>query len=145
MCKIPTSLRHVTKVLHGYPKKHEITLEWITIELWNRFGIKLAESTLERYFLPNDDLKLPADLVGPICEICNNDYSVLDIIKTNSEKIEINCKSIVKLTKEATEAICTLSGSIEDGKLNHNEKQDCIKELLDLKQFVSKLLAQLVE
>ena len=145
MPEIPIRHRTVTKALHGYPKKHGLDIEWISNELWNQFNIKVAHSTVQRYLNPDDDLKLPADLMVPICVICNNDFSVCSLVKRGFEKIEINTSTIALLMKEASEAITELATTIEDGKITHEERQRCIKELLDLKQLVGKLLATLIE
>jgi hypothetical protein len=145
MCKIPKEHMKLTKAMHMWPKKHEYSIDYIHIELWNQFEIEMSFSALQRFLNPNDPSKLPADLVGPICTICDNDFSFIDLIKIHPEKIEINCSTVAKLTKEAGEAITELAKAIEDGHISHDEKQSCIKELLDLKQLVSRLLARLVE
>ena len=144
MCQIPK--RKVTKHLHGLPKKHGVSLEWIAQELWNQFGIKIGDSTLQRMLNPNDfDCKLQADLVPYLCMVCNNDFSVCTFIKKNPQKIEISIKTIAKLTKEAGEAMAALAESIEDGVITRDERQRCISELMDLKDIVSKLLASLIK
>lgn len=145
MADIPTDMRTVTKVMHGYPKKHSLDIDWISNELWNKFRIKVAHSTLQRYLEPNDDLKLPADLVAPLCMICNHDFSVCDFIKKDTEKIKIKNKSVGILTKKAGKAITELAEAIEDDYINEDERTACIKKLTDLKGLVSKFLATLIE
>lgn len=145
MSKIPMKYRTVTQALHGYPKKHGYDIEWIANEMWNRFGIKLGHSTLERYLNPNDDLKFPADLIEPFCLICDNDFSVLDFIKKAPEKIDITCRSVAGLMKEAGEAVAELSETVKDGRIEPGERQRCIKELLELKELAAGLLARLIK
>ncbi len=144
MSQIPTESRATTRALHAYPKKHGLDIEWIANELWNRFKIKVGHSTLGRYLNPDDDLKFPADLIMPFCRICNDDFSVVSFIQKYSVKGEINCSSVARLTKEAGEAVVELAGSIEGGKISHDERQRCIKELMDVKELVNQLLATLI-
>jgi|GEM_PF-1219570 hypothetical protein len=144
MCKI-------TSQLHGYPKKHGLSINWIGIELFNRFGIDISESSLQAYFSPDNKTPLPAYLIVPICRICNNDFSILDIIEADAKRtaISISCeptplnyKSVAKLAKEAGEAIATVAGAIEDKIVTHDESKDCVKELLDLQSVTTGLLMQ---
>ncbi len=147
MYRIPIEYRSVTNVLHGYPKQHGYDIGWIANELWNRFGIKLGKSTLERYLNPNDDLKFPADLITPFCLICDGDFSVVSYIREypDPEKLPVDTLSIGRLTKEAGEAVVALAESIKDGEISHHEKQTCIKELMDTKELASQLLATLID
>ena len=140
---IPRGHRVVTKHLHGLPKKHSLDIEWIGNELWNQFDIEVGTSTLQRYLSPNDDLKLPADLVIPICRICNDDFSVCNYIN-KYRKIELNISTVARLTKEAGEAISELASALEDGKITREERNRCITELMDLKELVSQLLGELI-
>lgn len=145
MCKIPKEKRQLTKALHAYPKKHEITIEWIANELWNRFEIKLAHSTLERYLNPDDESKLPADLVGPVCQVCNNDFSALEFITTKPSDNEVRNSTTARLLKEVGEAAAKLSKSLEDGRVDRNERPECIKEMMDVKEVVNDILSRLIK
>ena len=135
----------LTKALHAYPKKHGFTIEWIANELWNRFEIDIAHSTLERYLNPNDTPKLPGDLIGYICQICNNDFSAIDLITTKPEPGDIEDKDVANAMKEAGEAFVTLSDALEDGRIDREEKPRCIKEVMDAKEVLNDILARLIE
>ena len=144
MSHIPKDQRRLTGALHGYPKKHGLTIEWIANELWNRFNIKLAHSTLERYLNPNDDPKLPADLIGPICRICNNDFSALEFITISPEKKDVSIRLVASLIKKIGEASTEMSKSLEDGNIDNDERPRCITELLEAKDVINDLLARLI-
>ena len=153
----------ISTALHGYPKKHGLSLDWISSELWIRnlywtvdrdTGKKkpLATSTLGRYLNTDDPLPFPLDLFVPFMVICNNDFSALETIESglgrtsidlNTKDIEINISTIATLTKEAGEVITVLAESIEDGKIDEDERRACTKELLELQRITTNLLYKL--
>ncbi len=145
MCKIPKNKRLLTNALHAYPKKHGLKIEWIANELWNRFDIDLAHSTLERYLNPNDTPKLPADLVSPICQICNNDFSALDLITVETASKPLKNSTVARLMKEVGETAATLSKALEDGVIDHSERADCIKEAIEAKDVLNDILSRLIK
>lgn len=146
MCQIPKDRRQLTKALHGYPKKHGLTIEWVANELWNQFDIDIAHSTLERYLNPNDDPKLPADLVGPICRICNNDFSALDHITTKPKVGEVENEHVAIAMKEVGEATAKLSQSLmNDGRIDHIERPECTKEVMEAIDALKDILAMLIK
>ena len=145
MCQIPKGQRRLTNAIHAYPKKHGLKIEWIANELWNRFEIDLAHSTLERYLNPNDTPKLPADLIGPICQICNNDFSILDFITVETVPKPIKVGTVAMLMKEVGEAAATLSKALDDDHISHDERPDCIKEVLEAKKVLNEILSRLIK
>lgn len=145
MCKIPKDKMQLTKVLHAYPKKHGLAIEWIANELWNRFEIDIAHSTLERYLNPNDTPKLPGDLIGPICRICNNDFSALDFITIEPESTPLKNRTVARLMKEVGEVASTLSSALEDGVIDQDERTDCIKEAIEAKDVLNDILSRLIK
>ncbi len=139
MCQINT-------LLHEYPKKHGLSIEWIA----DTIGVPCG--TLQRYLNPFDPLPFPLKLMLPFMRACNNDYSALDLLESRigrtaynvtGQGLEINCTSVGTLAKEAGEAISTLAGAIEDKKIDHEEKKDCTRELLELQGIVNRMLGQL--
>lgn len=140
MSQFPTN---ITKILHRYPKKHGLDIEWISNELWNRFGIKIAHSTLQRQLNPNDDMKLWAEIVGPLCIICNNDFSVCEHIKKDMKGIEIKNSSIALLIKKVGSTISEITTAMEDGVIDEDERKSCTKEIVECKALFSKFLATL--
>jgi len=145
MCKIPKDKMQLTKALHAYPKKHGLAIEWIANELWNRFEIDVAHSALERYLNPNDTPKLPADLVSPICQICNNDFSALDFITVEQASKPIKNSTVARLMKEVGETAATLSKALEDGVIDYSERADCIKEAIEAKDVLNDILSRLIK
>jgi len=145
MCKIPKDKRPLTNALHAYPKKHGLKIEWIANELWNQFDIDLAHSTLERYLNPNDTSKLPGDLIGYICQICNNDFSAVDLIKIRPNGRKVKNSHTARLMKEVGEAVLTISKSLEDGEIDHIERPACIKEALEAKEVLNDILSMLIK
>lgn len=142
----------ITNLLHSYPKKHGISIEWTAEELFNKYGIEVSYSSLQAYLSINHSTPFPAHLIVPFCQIHNNDFSVLDYIEAQAKRtaIAITCdrtkvdyKSVAKLAKEAGEAISVLASAILDGIITPDEKQSCIDELLDLQRIVTGLLIQL--
>ncbi len=142
----------ITNLVHGYPKKHEISIEWISSELWNRFKLKIPTSTLQAYLSTNNKTPFPAFLIAPFCEVCDRDFSVLDLIEAKAgrmaadvscEDAAINLQNISKLTKEAGEAISVLGASVASKQSLDEKKQSCLKELLDLQKITTSLLMQL--
>ena len=109
-----------------------------------RFGIKLGHSTLERYLNPNDDLKFPADLIEPFCLICDNDFSVLSFIKKVPTDIELSCTTVARFMKESSEAVAELSDTVRDGVVKEDERQRCIKELVDVIDNAKELLSKFI-
>ena len=149
---IPHHLRSVTKIIHGYPKAHGFSIEWISMELWNQFEIRVPESTLKRYLNPNDDLPLPADLIVPICVVCENDYAVLDLIEASVGRSAapdecpaygIDMTAVARLAKKAGEAIAVLAESTGDGVISPDEREDCKEALQIMVAKSNRLLAKL--
>jgi hypothetical protein len=138
----------ITTLLHHYPKKHGISIEWIA----DTIGV--PKSTLQRYLSLNIDIALPFPLrlLIPFMRACNNDFSVLDVIEsrigraayvTGKTGIEINCSAVATLAKEAGEAISVMADAISDKTITEDEKRICTKELLALQRISSALLIQL--
>lgn len=145
MCKIPNDKMQLTKAVHAYPKKHGLTIEWIANELWNRFEIDIAHSTLERQLNPNDTPKLPGDLIGYICQICNNDFSAIDLITIEPASKKVKNRTVARFMKEVGEASATLSEALEDGRIDREEKPKCIKEVMDAKEVLDDILSRLIK
>lgn len=138
----------ITIVLHHYPKKHGLSIEWIA----DTIGV--PKSTLQRYLSINTDLSLPFPLrlLIPFMRACNNDFSALDVLEsrigraaynTGGTGVEINCQAVASFAKEAGDAISAMAESIADGIITEDEKRKCTKELLDLQRITGALLLQL--
>jgi|SRR6056297_1278617 DNA-binding IclR family transcriptional regulator len=138
----------ITTVLHHYPKKHGLSIEWIA----DTIGV--PKSTLQRYLSLNTEtaLPFPLRLLIPFMRACNNDFSALDVLESRIGRtaytiggvgIEIDCAAVASLAKEAGEAISAMAATIADDKITEDERRTCIKELLDLQKITSSLLLQL--
>lgn len=143
MCKI-------TNMVHGYPKKHKVSIKAISIALFNRYNIDVSESSLQAYFSPDHKTPLPAYLVVPICEICNNDFSILDLMEADAKRTamnvscdsqsEINYKTVAMLAKESGEAISALAKTIDTKHATPDEIRICISEILDMQRAATEVL-----
>ncbi|HCY87861.1 MAG TPA: hypothetical protein DHV36_22185 [Desulfobacteraceae bacterium] len=136
----------ITTLLHEYPKKHGLSIEWIA----DTMGISC--STLQRYLNPFDPRPFPLRLLLPFMRACNNDYAVLDLLESRigrsaypvaCEGLDISCAEVTKFAKESGKALCTLAGAIEDGVIDEDEKRNCTRELLELQAIVNGLLGRL--
>jgi DNA-binding IclR family transcriptional regulator len=138
----------ITTLLHHYPKRHGLSIEWLA----DTIGV--PKSTLQRYLSLNEELALPFPLrlLIPFMRACNNDFSALDALEsrigrhaysTGASGIKIDCKAVAALAKEAGEAISTMAIAIADDKISHDERMDCIKQLLDLQMVTASILMQL--
>jgi len=142
----------ITNLLHSYPKRHGFSLEWISSELWNQIGYKVPTSTLQAYLSPNNPTPFPAYLIVPFCTVCNRDFSALDLIEAEAGRIAmdysgdeatINLENISKLVKEAGEAISILGKSALSKRSLEENRQKCIKKILDLQNISTAFLKQL--
>ena len=138
----------ITTLLHHYPKKHGLSIEWIA----DTIGV--PTSTLQRYLSLNVDLALPFPmrLLIPFMRACNNDFSALDVLEsrlgrtayvTSSCGIKIDCAAVAKLAKEAGDAISTMAEAISDDIITDDEQRKCTKELFDLQRIAGALLLKL--
>lgn len=136
----------ISNMLYEMPKKHKISIE----EIADHIGCN--PSSLYRQLNPHDHHPFPLKKLIPFMNVCNKDYSVLDLIESRigraafnvkSGGIKIDCKAIAKLAKESGEAISTLVNAIADKKIDEEENRVCTKELLDLQKIVSSLLVKL--
>jgi len=138
----------ITTLLHHYPKRHEVSIDWIA----DTIGV--PQSTLQRYLSLNEKLALPFPLrlLIPFMRACNNDFSVLDVLEsrlgrtaytTGGTGIKVDCSAVASLAKEAGDAISCMAAAIVDDKITEDERRNCVKELLDLQKITSALLLQL--
>lgn len=143
MCEINT-------LLHHYPKKHGLSIEWIA----DTIGV--PKSTLQRYLSLNEGIALPFPLrlLIPFMRACNNDFSVLDVIEsrigraayvTGAEGIELDSDAIASFAKEAGEALSAMAESVADRVITDDERRRCTKEILDLQRVSSGILLKLNE
>src|SRR6056297_2775101 len=115
----------ITTVLHHYPKKHGLSIEWIA----DTIGV--PKSTLQRYLSTNTDLALPFPLrlLIPFMRACNNDFIALDVLvsrigrtayATGGVGIKIDCSSVAALAKEAADAISVMAEAIADDTITED-------------------------
>lgn len=137
----------ITTVLHHYPKKHGLSIEWIA----DTVGV--PKSTLQRYLSLNIDtaLPFPLRLLIPFMRACNNDFSALDVVEsrvgrtaymTGGVDIEIDSAAVASFAKEAGEAIRSIAETAED-KNAEDKKRKCTEDLLCLQRITSAILSQL--
>lgn len=138
----------ITTYLHEYPKKHGLSIEWIA----DTIGVSV--STLQRYLNPNDTLPFPLKLVIPFIRACNNDFSALDLLESRlgrtaieipKQNENIDLKSISKLATASGTALSTMADTLEDGKIDNEERKALTKVMIELGQRVNTILSKLSE
>ncbi len=139
MCQIST-------LLYEYPKKHDLSVEWIA----DTIGVN--SSTLHRYLNPHDPRQFPLSLLIPFCKACNEDYSAINLLEERIGRIahtapspekKITTKDIVKTIKTLSESITKMSGVIEDGIIDEDEKALLKNDFFWLSNKISILQAKL--
>lgn len=145
----------ITNILHGYPKKHGLSIDWISSELWNQGLVEkpIPFSTLQAYLSPNHKTPFPAYLLVPFCRVCNNDFSALDMLEVSAgrtafdipkdESIEVNHKSLTRLINTSNTALTKLSACLEDGVVDEEESEELIPALFEHLKRVSIVLSKL--
>lgn len=141
MCQIHT-------LLHEYPKKHNLSIEWIA----DTIGVPV--DTLYRYLNPNDPLPFPLKLMIPFMKTCNDDFSALDLLESrigrtayvsSSEKGALGNKEAAKIAEGAGRAVGVIVTALADGFIDEAENETCTKHLLKLQKSVSDALVRLNE
>lgn len=151
MCKIPTP-RSIEAELHKYPKRHGLSIDWIAIELWNEYGIKVADKTLARYLNPNDELSFPLEIMIPFCLLCNQDCTAIDHLNESAGRVaveipqrdeDVDLKSLAKLAETSGAAMSSMAESLADGIIDNQERKDLTKSMVALAQRVNIIIGKL--
>ena len=141
MCQIDT-------LLHEYPKKHGLSIEWIA----DSIGIPVG--TLSRYLNPNDARPFPLRLMIPFMRACNNDYSALDLLEsrigrtayvTGDDGKKMDSDLVASLADGAGKVVSKLVTAMADGVIDEEENESCTKALLIIQQQTSTALLRLNE
>jgi len=140
MCQINT-------LLHEYPKKHGLSIEWIA----DTIGVPCG--SLQRYLNPCDPLPFPLKLLLPFMRACNHDYSVLDLMESRIGRTadqvseeggkKITVKEVAQFASKAGVSISTLAEAIEDQHIDEKENKVCTRALLKLQRNLTQLLGWL--
>jgi len=137
----------ITTALHGYPKKHGLSIEWIAD------NIGVTASTLERYLNPNDKLPFPIKLIIPFMRSCNNDYSALDLLESRLGRVafklpqtdqKLATKDVVEMIRQFSDSIRLMADIIEDNKIDKQEDVQLGKHLIKLNQQINEMQARLM-
>lgn len=139
----------ITTILHGMPKKHGLSIEWIA----DHIGVNA--STLQRWLNPNDPLPFPAKKMIVFMKACNKDYSALDHIESRVSRVAIDMagssksvtikKTASRIAEQQGKALSILIEALEDNKLDSEEKKALRKEYFSLATLIHTALQALDE